>query len=343
MKKYDLVVYVGRFQPLHNAHLNIINRAVSLAERVLVIVGSAHQPRTHKNPFTFKEREEMIRGATTHLHNVIIEPNIDTIYDDDAWICRTQEIVNKWAGGPDKKVAIIGFSKDADTARYLKMFPQWELIDVPHEHVLSATDIRDLYFSANHDIRYLQGVVPESTLKFLTFFDQNIFDAILAEKTYIEAYRKKKEVYEYPIIAVTVDNVVIQSGHILLIKRRAIPGKGLWALPGGYFDAVKDRTPIDGMLRELREETKIDLPDKVLRGSLVEQKEFCAPGRSLLGRSITFAGHFRLNDGEWNLPKVKGADDAIKARWVPLVDLKRELLFDDHADIIHYFLPSVRF
>ena len=83
------------------------------------------------------------------------------------------------------------------------------------------------------------------------------------------------------------------------------------------------------------------VPDKVLRGSLKEIKEFCAPGRSLLGRSVTFAGHFRLTDGEWKLPKVKGEDDADKAKWIPISQIKRDMLFDDHYDIIQNFVPVI--
>jgi bifunctional NMN adenylyltransferase/nudix hydrolase len=140
---------------------------------------------------------------------------------------------------------------------------------------------------------------------------------------------------------VTCDAVVTQSGHILLIKRKSHPGKNLWALPGGYFDAVKDNTPLDGILRELDEETKIDVPKKVLRGCIKAERHFAAKDRSQLGRSITFAAHISLPGGEWKLPKVKGEDDALKAKWVPFVDVKRELLFDDHYDIITNFIPMV--
>jgi bifunctional NMN adenylyltransferase/nudix hydrolase len=38
------------------------------------------------------------------------------------------------------------------------------------------------------------------------------------------------------------------------------------------------------------------------------------------------------------LPKVKGADDAEKAKWVPISELREEDFFDDHYFIIQYFL-----
>jgi bifunctional NMN adenylyltransferase/nudix hydrolase len=57
-RKYDLAVFIGRMQPLHNGHVQNINNALEIADNVLVIVGSANQPRTPKNPFTASERTD---------------------------------------------------------------------------------------------------------------------------------------------------------------------------------------------------------------------------------------------------------------------------------------------
>lgn len=345
-KKYDTIVYIGRFQPLHNIHTQIIKEAKSRADKLVILVGSADQPRTFKNPFTFDERFDIIHNAMADIgfspgdiFKTCVRPIIDTRYDDDAWLIRVQNTINEIAEGD---VAIIGSAKDEHTSEYLKMFPQWDLIDIPHETIMNATDIRNLYFDEGMNNDYLKAVVPLATFEILEAFTKtDEYRRLVEEKKFVDQYIKRKEVYEYPIIAVTVDSVVIQSGHVLLIKRRSIPGKGLWALPGGYFDAVKDRTPIDGIMRELKEETKIDVPEKVLRGSVRQILPFSAPDRSLLGRSITFAAHIVLAGGEWKLPKVKGEDDAEKAKWVPLSEVRRDMLFDDHFDIIQHYVPSI--
>ena len=233
--KFDTLVYIGRFQPLHNAHINIIKQAAELANQVIVIVGSANQPRTHKNPFTFDERADLIFDALDNIKleipSLAIAGNIDTIYDDTAWVIRVQEIVASYTKEGDR-IGIIGHTKDDETSEYLQKFKQWELIDVPHEEVLHATTIRDFYFSKEFNLKYLQGVVPETVLQFLAKFHQTEhYRDIVEEKQHIDLVWEKKKVYEYPIMAVTVDTVMEHAGHILLIKRRAIPGKGLWALP----------------------------------------------------------------------------------------------------------------
>ena len=338
MKKYDILVLIGRFQPLHNAHLEIIKRATALTNQLIVICGSAKQPRTYKNPFTFDERRQMIRNATAGLSlQINIEPNIDTIYNDQAWAVRVQSIVNKYAQA-GSKIGVIGHKKD-ESSFYLDMFPQWEFVNVEQIEPLGATDIRELYFKRDVNMRFIQGVVPETTVEFLQQFKQTAdYEQVIREREFIANYKRQYESLPYPPVFVTSDAVVICSGHVLMIKRRAEPGKGLWALPGGFLNANTDKSVENAAIRELREETGIKVPAPVLRGSIVRNRVFDAIDRSARGRTITHAFHIVLPDGE--LPKVKGQDDAEKARWVPIAEVRSEDCFEDHYEIIQHFLGA---
>jgi bifunctional NMN adenylyltransferase/nudix hydrolase len=51
------------------------------------------------------------------------------------------------------------------------------------------------------------------------------------------------------------------------------------------------------------------------------------------GRTITHAYHIALPHNT-ELPYVKGSDDADKAKWWPLSEVKREMMYEDHLDII---------
>ena len=338
MKKYDTLVLIGRFQPLHNAHLEIIKRATALTNQLVIITGSAKQPRTYKNPFTSAERARMIKDATYGLSmNIYVEENIDTIYNDQAWAVRVQGIVSKYRtlGG---NVGIIGHKKD-DSSFYLDMFPQWGYENVELIEFLSAVNIRDLYFKRDVNMKFIQGVVPETTFEFLEKFRTTPeYEQIIREREFVANYKKQYASLPYPPIFSTADSVVIQSGHVLMIKRRAEPGKGLWALPGGYVNANTDKSVEDAAIRELREETMIKVPAPVLRGNIKRSKVFDAIDRSPRGRIITHAFHIELPDGE--LPKVKGSDDAEKARWVPIAEVKSEECFEDHYEIIQHFLGA---
>ena len=337
-KQYGTLVLIGRFQPFHNAHLEIIKRATALTDNLVIITGSAAQPRTYKNPFTSAERAQMIKAATSGLSmRIHIEENIDTMYNDQAWAVRVQSIVSRYRI-LGTKTAIIGHKKD-ESSFYLDMFPQWEYVDVEEIEPLSAVNIRDLFFNWTFNSNFIKNVVPQSTYDFLMEFRKTEeFAQIIREREFLIEHNKQYASLKYPPIFSTADAVVICSGHILMIKRRAEPGKGLWALPGGYVNANTDKSVEDAAIRELREETMIKVPAPVLRGSIVRSKVFDAIDRSPRGRIITHAFYIQLPDGE--LPKVKGSDDAEKARWVPIAEVKSEECFEDHYEILQHFLGA---
>lgn len=61
----------GTFDPITNGHLDIICRAASMADEVIVAVAAS----TGKHPlFSLEERTELVRRATAHIPNVTVEP-----------------------------------------------------------------------------------------------------------------------------------------------------------------------------------------------------------------------------------------------------------------------------
>lgn len=341
--KYDAVVVIGRFQPLHTAHLEIFRRAATLAPKVIVVVGSAHKPRSYKNPFNIDERNRMIQSAidsccgnATHF---FIESNVDTVYNDDAWIGRIQNLVKKHAG-ENEKVAIIGHEKDSSSF-YLRVFPQWSFEEVGVIEPLNATNIRELYFNSSCNMNYLKCVVPDTTFKFLEKFKESEeYAQIVREREFIEKYKQAYASLPYAPIFVTADAVVVQSGHILMVKRRSEPGKGLWALPGGFVDAKTDKSVVDAAIRELYEETGIKVPEKIVRKSIESSKVFDAIDRSERGRTITHALKIVL-DNDKPLPKLKGdKEETSLVKWISISDISSmsDKIFDDHFEIIRYFI-----
>lgn len=332
-----IAIVIGRFQPFHQLHANLIQEAANQADRVLVLVGGSNRPRTPKDPFTVEERREMItRWASRECRSVFCVAAIEDFpYSDTMWAADVQATVNLLTP-PDAEIILVGCNKDSSTF-YLNMFPQWKLHEVPHVKMVDATKIRDLYFDG-HDIKFIDGVVPPTTMQFLSDFKSNpVYQWIVNEKRTIDLYKKKWEVAPYAPTFVTVDACVIQSGHVLLVKRKHAPGRGLFALPGGFLD--HNERIVDGVIRELREETRLKVPGPVLKGSIKETHVFDNPTRSLRGRTITHAALIVLQDGP--LPKVKGSDDAEWAGWVELSECKGDQFFEDHFDMINYFKSRV--
>ncbi len=342
MKQYDTAVVIGRFQGgPHNAHVALLQKAAELAEHVLVIVGSANQPRTFKNPFTDQERKDLIRDVVIGNKELFpkhtkfsLMSNTDTIYNDNAWVQRVQAIISNNTE-TNEKVVTLNSTKQGDYD-YGVWFPQWSNVKVEIQDNLDATKVRELYFSRKCNMDFIKGVVPKQTLEFLEDFRATEeYQQIIREVEHIADYKKQFASLPYPPIFLTADAVVVQSGHILMIKRKAEPGKGLWALPGGFMNAATDASSQDAAIRELREETGLKVPEKVLVGSIKGSREFAAINRSARGRTITNAFHIVLPNGE--LPPVRGQDDAEKAKWIPLNEVNSSKCFEDHYEIIQYF------
>lgn len=171
------------------------------------------------------------------------------------------------------------------------------------------------------------------------FFLSPIFCELASEFEFIEKYEKQWGNGPF----VTVDACVVQAGHVLMIRRGARPGKGLLALPGGFLN--RDEMIADGALRELQEETQIDVPPAVLRGSFVSSEVFDLPKRDPRARIITHTHLYSLPKRD-SLPIVKAADDAADARWIPLGSLKESECFGDHYHMVQrmrgYLPPSPR-
>jgi len=337
-KIYDIGVVIGRFQPVHNSHIKIFLMALEQSHKLKIIIGSANEPRTIKNPFTFKERAEMIMyslydaGVDDVANRVSIVPIENSAYNNQEWASNVHDIVDNFAGKKDARIGLFGHMKDASSF-YLDMFPKWNFEEVGNIDGLHSTSIRDFLFNKFCDRVFQSHNVPGAVKEFLGLFIKTpAFDILVDEYRFIREYKMGWETAPYTPTFVTADALVIQSGHVLLVTRRASPGKGLWAMPGGFVNP-KEYIEV-AMLRELKEETKLKVPAPVLRGNIVDTRVFDKPDRSLRGRTITHVYKIDLGTGE--LPKVKGGDDAVKAMWVPLQEVlkSKHRFFEDHHDII---------
>jgi bifunctional NMN adenylyltransferase/nudix hydrolase len=329
--RYDYLIFIGRFQPFHTGHESVVRQALQLSDKVIIMVGSAYQPRTVRNPWDFNEREALIRLAFSTQENrkILIFPLLDYTYNDALWIKSVQQIVggvvhSKIASKPI--IGLIGHQKDG-SSEYLTQFPQWERVEVENYDNISSTDIREAYFSIGELSDALNVNVSIALEKFKQTAD---YERVANEYHFIKKYKSAWDNAPYTPMFITVDAVVIQSGHILLIERKAQPGKGLMALPGGFLDA--NETLKTAVIRELREETRIKVPAPVLAGSITKTQVFDDPYRSARGRTVTHAYLIELQGD--TLPKVKGGDDASRAFWVPFAEVKPEMMFEDHFHII---------
>lgn len=137
---------------------------------------------------------------------------------------------------------------------------------------------------------------------------------------------------DHPVFSVTVDVVVLALDHgaapagpwrlSVLLVERAEPVEGRsWALPGGFVHVDEDLPA--AARRELGEETGLAAAslDRLVLDQLAS---YGAPDRDPRGRTVTVAYLGVLPEP---VP-VRGATDAVGARWVPVDELPGPLAFD---------------
>jgi len=266
-------------------------------------------------------------------HRVHFVP-IRDYYDDRRWgEAVAAEVASHCP--PSARIALVGYLKDA-SSHYLKRFPGWEFVATPQYGEIDATAIRRIYFEGEDEAAtqaLLSGLLPSAIGHYLKGWAQLPPFARLRDEH--RAIEDNKRVWgSGPFV--TVDAVVTAADHVLLVERGQAPGKGLWALPGGFLEP-RERL-LQGAIRELREETGLALLDSTLEAALSAVAVFDHPDRSLRGRTITHAHRFDL--GQCRLPEVAGADDAALARWVPITELAgmEGQFFEDHFNILDHFL-----
>jgi len=90
-------LFIGRFQPLHKAHVEDIKLILRECSRVIIAIGSAQKSRTEKNPFTLEERKAMVRAALGDNAlpglEVIAIPDIE---NDALWVDHVKKLCPKF-------------------------------------------------------------------------------------------------------------------------------------------------------------------------------------------------------------------------------------------------------
>lgn len=333
-------VIIGRFQPFHSGHAEILKTALKECEQVTIVLGSANRCRSIKNPFSVAERKAMIfeyvrdnmNGAKNRI-NFVESP--DNLYKEWTWKSEIVRRVND-AAPVGAEFTLYGYFKDS-SSYYLNEFPEWTLRKVPNFHGVDATSFRKTYFEDGIISDYY---LPDASRDFMDEFkDSEMYDDLVKDWEFFKWEQEAFKFYPFPdtLNFTCTDAIVVCQGNVLLIQRKAAPGKNTWALPGGFKN--NNESFVQACIRELKEETNLRVPEKVLAGSIKAHKMFDDPGRSIGIPRVTMGYYIEVqpnNDG--SLPEIRPATDAFRAEWVPLAEATSMNLFSDHLDIIKWFV-----
>jgi bifunctional NMN adenylyltransferase/nudix hydrolase len=358
-------VVLGRFQLVHEGHLALIAKACENYSEVYILVGSADKSRDVCNPFTFEERKHELDikilckclWPTNKVKEILPVQDCDT---DAEWInCIKNTIQDIKNNNKDSQINLITCKKDDKTANYIDLIKDAKIFDnvievepyLENGKVISAKDKRKEFFTNTPVFKqyswfwFSMDDYLEMQKKYICFW-LSMNDYLEMQKKYIEAgliteddvyyANYQEEVKQYPRIEHTADIAVFQYHNyeckVLLIKRGKTPGKGLYALPGGFVN--QNETLKECALRELKEETGLVIADRL------HVRLFCNfdnPNRSRRGRVITTL-YTTLLPKDYDINAVKAGDDASSVEWIEAWDalkMGKDAFFEDHYDMLY--------
>lgn len=329
-----LSVCIMRGQIIHPGHESIFDRMAKETDVQLVCLGSSNRPEDPSNPFSYRERTEMI-GL---LHPSFATTPIPDVLKDSVWKKRVtsavREFVDNYSGEePITDIKLYGHTKENEPD-LLEMFAMsYDPVACERVQDFHATDIRTAWLKNGQRLSDSYSMI----------LNQKIVDW-LNERKYSENlqadwlfYNTKEPTdfsgYKHPetLQFLCADSIVVHQGKVLVIRRKNSPGQGQLALPGGHKE--NNETCLDCAIRELLEESEMQIDEAVLRASLVDQMLNDDPGRNLGITRVSVGFLFDISALE-EVPNVFVTDETTEAMWIPLEDIEATPMFCDHALMI---------
>ena len=329
MTKKTTAVIIGRFQPLHNGHVNLIITALQDNDQVVLLMGSSNKELDFNNPFTNLERYNMIRNVfPAETYDSLHVVGVKDMPTEDQWVQEVVASVLQYEEDPSK---VILYTSEKDEEFYDRtMMYNTCTID---SNGVSATDIRaSLYDTLPFKDWY--AIVPEENLSFLKEFSNNdtcfILDLEMRSCVNAKDEAIKNHKFANPIEPVC-HAVVIHGADVLLVKRNSIRGYGQWAIPGGFMEC--DETTREAAVRELKEETGLDLTATVCK-ELAQAVEENSDDLSV--RTIGINYLYTLDPNEDKPEVTIDERECLDYTWEPLVNVLEEstVLFYNHNVVV---------
>lgn len=359
-----VAVLVHRFQWCTQVLHEWLIAQAHACDILCVVLGSTQSSPSAREPLPLTTRQKIREVCTQGLAaRLVLLEMPDLLYQPQAWGALLQRKLDAALGvtpHPEKWIASDAVPKrqwqfwfhhpDEDVAPCLRGQQQ----QLPNTLLAAEIDFQRKFFDCDESADLAAALAAlcftGAQAEYVAFHGTLAWQQCQADYQAVTAFKAEWACAPYTPIFHTVDALVkcrlalgdTTAGdgvdYVLLIKRGRAPGKDLWAIPGGFLEAHESRYA--GALRELREETCLDLSAEDLQLSHQGHWVVDAPRRSARGRILTTLYVFDLGRRE-TLPTVVGADDAAQAQWVTLDALKAEMYFEDHCFLLSQ--ASLRF
>jgi len=251
------VVFVGRFQPFHNGHLEAIRWILKQVGEVSIVIGSMQEYGQINNPLDFKERKEIVEMAlkVAGIKNYKIF-GLPDFRNNAAWSKKLLEITG-FAAGQAVLVSLNDWARES--AREIG-------IEVANHPVfcdnLTATQVRDTMKAGF----VWDNLVPVCVAKYLKGkgLDKTIAEAqILPEEKIVDFIKKQMEAAGLRKMVLGVSGG-IDSAVVAVLLQKAFKKKAVFV----WMPFVK-KCPFGNNVAQLERAFKMDVKkiylDKVLQ------------------------------------------------------------------------------
>ena len=180
-KPYDVALVCGRFQHFHAGHESLVDTALLLADRVLILLGSAQESGTLRNPFDVITRAEIIKEI--YGDKVLVKPIVDLTNEGDItpeWGKYVLEHCNRYI---HKKPDIMVYGNDESRSLW---FDKEDISDVT-EIIINRDK---LPISATVKRTFLKNDMREEWMKYANPKIHKHYDWLRAELMAVKSYHE---------------------------------------------------------------------------------------------------------------------------------------------------------
>ena len=145
--------YIGRFQPYHNGHHNMVERIAEDVDELVLGIGSAGDSHSVKNPFTAGERIMMITKALVDYDLVTYAVPIEDLERNSVWVSHVQSMSPDFDVAYSNNPLVIQLFREADVE--IRQSPMF------NREVLEGTEVRERMINDGD----WESLVPEAVVE----------------------------------------------------------------------------------------------------------------------------------------------------------------------------------
>ncbi len=292
-------LFIGRFQPLHKGHIEMIKALARKLDKVIIGIGSSNKSDTPENPFNADEREMMLELSLekTNLKFEIVR--IPDVNNYALWFDVVIDVCPKFD---------VVFSNN-EIVKKLAEKKGYKVESLPASQYISSSTIRDML------------VNNEDCTKYLTQETLHVLSQIKGIDRLKRIYNKSEHNNPPTAVDLIIEYHNPEFKGIVLVKRKNEPFKDSWSLPGGfqeYGDSLEKTAQ-----KEADEETNLSIT------LLTQLSVYSEKDRDPRGH-VNSVGFVVRGNGE-----LKAGDDAAEVKVFSINKLPK-LAFDHKKRIEEY-------